>query len=238
VAAPKGTSVHTTVASKSQSVIRPFFNRAYSWMGAGLTLTAIIAYLTSRNEVLLATVSQNLLLLVIAQFAIVMGLSFLINRVSANVASVLFMVYSALTGLTFATLFLRYSGTDITAAFAITAGMFGAMSVVGYTTKTDLSKFRSILFMALIGLIIAMIVNLFIGATLLGWIVSIVGVALFSALTAYDTQKLKEMALSGVDASSETGEKMAVYGALTLYLDFINLFLFVLRIFGLARSSD
>ncbi|WP_027481859.1 Bax inhibitor-1/YccA family protein [Deinococcus pimensis] len=230
--------MHTTVVSKSSSVIRPFFNRAYSWMGAGLALTAIIAYLTSRNEALLASVTQNWLLLVIAQFGIVLGLSFLINRISANVASVLFMVYSALTGLTFSTLFLRYSATDITSAFVVSAGMFGAMSLYGYATKADLSRFRSVLFMGLIGLVLAMIVNLFVGGTVFTLIVSVVGVLLFSALTAYDTQKLKEMALSGVDAGSESGEKLAVFGALTLYLDFINLFLFVLRLFGIGRSND
>lgn len=228
-----------TTAATTVTTVRSFFNRTYSWMGAGLTLTAIIAYLTARNETLLATVAEWTFPIILLQFGIVLALSFLIQRVSAPVASVLFMVYSALTGLTFSSLFVVYSASDITAAFAISAGMFGAMSLVGYTTKTDLSRFGSILMMALIGLVIAMVVNLFLQSTALTWIVSLVGVALFSVLTAYDTQKLRALALSGVDTNSEMGERLAVYGALTLYLDFINLFLFVLRLFGLGgRSSD
>lgn len=226
-----------TLSQASASSVRSFFNRTYTWMGAGLTLTAVIAFLTARNEALLETVGNSVLMIVLLQLGLVFGLSFLIQRVSATVASVLFMLYAGSVGLTFALLTRVYTGSDITAAFAISAGMFGAMSVIGYTTKADLSKWRTVLFMALIGLVIAMIVNIFLQATVLMWITSIVGVLLFSALTAYDTQRLRELALSGLDASSESGEKLAVYGALTLYLDFINMFLFVLRIFGLAGGS-
>ncbi|AFZ69014.1 Bax inhibitor-1/YccA family protein [Deinococcus peraridilitoris] len=226
-----------TLSPSTTTSVRSFFNRTYTWMGAGLSLTAIIAFLTARNEVLLGTVMDNVLMLVLVQLGIVFGLGFLLNRVSASVASVLFMLYAGLNGLTFATLSMRYAASDITAAFVISAGMFGAMSLIGYTTRRDLSKYGSILLMALIGLIVAMLVNLFLQSTLMVWITSVIGVLLFSALTAYDTQKLREMALGGVDAASETGEKLAVYGALTLYLDFINMFLFVLRIFGLTGSN-
>ncbi len=226
-----------TLTQASATSVRSFFNRTYSWMGAGLVLTAIIAYLTAVNEQLLFTVSRNLLPLMLVQLGVVFGLGFLLNRVSATVASALFMGYAALNGLTFATLSMVYSGNQITSAFVVSAGMFGAMSLIGYTTKADLSKWRTVLMMALIGLVIAMVVNIFLASTLFTWITSIIGVILFSALTAYDTQKLRAIALSGVDASSEHGEKLAVYGALSLYLDFINLFLFVLRLFGLGGSS-
>ncbi|PYE52959.1 Bax inhibitor-1/YccA family protein [Deinococcus yavapaiensis] len=227
-----------TIATSSVSTVRSFFNRTYSWMTMGLALTAGIAYLTSTNENLLGFVAENFLMLMLLQLGVVFGLSFLINRVSAGVASGLFVLYAALTGLTFSILPAIYPAADILAAFVTTAGMFGAMSLLGYTTKIDLTRFRGILLMALIGLVIASLVNIFLASGPLSWIISIVGVILFAALTAYDTQKLKELALSGVDASSATGEKLAVYGALTLYLDFINMFMFILRLFGLARSSD
>ena len=223
-----------TTLPKSQTLVRSFFNRTYSWMTAGLALTAVIAYLTAQNQVLLGRVIDNYVLLIVAQFGIVLGLSFLINRVSATVASVLFMLYSALTGLTFATLFLRYSAGDITAAFGVSAGMFGAMSLIGYTTKRDLTRFGGILLMALIGLVVASIVNIFLASGPLTWIISILGVILFSALTAYDTQKIKEMYFEA-DAH-ETRSKKIVAGALSLYMDFINLFLFLLRFFGSSRD--
>jgi len=227
---------NTTLDRTTASSVRAFFNRTYSWMTAGLALTAIIAYLTSQNDMLMSTISGYMLPLVLLQLGVVFGFGFLLQRVSAPVASVLFMLYAALNGLTFSVIFLAYAASDITAAFAITAGMFGTMSLLGYITKIDLSRFGSVLFMAVIGLFIAMLVNLFLQSSALMWITSVVGVLIFSALTAYDTQRLREIALSGVDTNSDTGEKLAVHGALMLYLDFVNMFLFVLRLFGGSRD--
>jgi uncharacterized protein len=203
-------------------------------MSAGLVLTAFVAWFTWQNTALQASVlSVGLLPIILLQFGLVMAISFLINRISAPVAGILFALYAAVNGLTLSSIFLLYAPSSITAAFISSAAMFGAMSVVGYTTKTDLTRMGNLMFMALIGLIVAMIVNMFLHSGPLGFIISAVGVVIFTALTAYDTQKLKVMALSSGSAlQSDVGEKMAVYGALTLYLDFINLFLMLLRLFS------
>ncbi|WP_424949319.1 Bax inhibitor-1/YccA family protein [Deinococcus sp.] len=223
----------TTVAS--ESVVRSFMGRTYSWMTAGLVLTAIIAYLTSSNPDALLWARQYAFLLIIAQFGVVMFLSFAIQRVNSLVAGVLFMVYAALTGLTFSLILLRYTQSDVTAAFATSAVTFGAMSAYGYLTKRNLSAMGSFFLYALIGLVVAMIVNVFLHSTGFALAISIIGVLLFAALTAYDTNRLRQMALSGV--SGEMAEKGAIYGALQLYLDFINMFLFLLQLFGGGRRS-
>ena len=222
-----------TVAS--ESVVRSFMGRTYSWMTAGLALTAIIAYLTSNNQNALDFARGNILILFIAQFGLVMFLSFAIQRINSLVAGVLFMVYAAVTGITFSIILQRYTGSDVTAAFATSALTFGAMSAYGYFTKRNLSAMGSFLMYALIGLVVAMIVNIFVASGPLSLIISIIGVVLFAALTAYDTNRLRQMALSGV--SGETAEKGAIYGALQLYLDFINMFLFLLQLFGGGRRS-
>ena len=220
--------------TQQDSVLKAFFARTYSWMFAGLLLTAAIAYFTVNNEATFAWARSSIFLLLILQLAIVAGLSFLIQRVSAVVASVLFMVYAALNGLTFSLIIARYDPSAVTAAFITTAGMFGVMSLFGYFTRINLTRFGGILLMALIGLVIASIVNIFVLSGPLSFIISLVGVVLFSILTAYDTQRLREIALSGSfgEVRSESGEKLAVFGALSLYLDFINLFLYLLRLFG------
>ncbi|NTV47602.1 MAG: Bax inhibitor-1/YccA family protein, partial [Chlorobiales bacterium] len=173
--------------------------------------------------------------LVIAELALVFGISAAINKLSAAAASGLFFLYSALNGLTLASIFLVYSLGSIAGTFVVTAGMFGAMSLYGMTTKRDLTKFGSIAMMGLIGIIIAGVVNMFMASSVLNLIISVVGVILFTGLTAYDTQKIKEMAAMTNDGESEG--KVAVMGALSLYLDFINLFLMLLRLFGSSRED-
>ena len=158
----------------------------------------------------------------------------LINKIPAIVATLVFLAYAALNGVTFSIIFLVYSLGSIAYTFFITAAMFGATSVFGFITKMDLSRIGGILMMALIGLIIASVVNIFVASEIFDWIISYVGVAIFVGLTAYDTQKIKNMS-SGIDSSSEEGGKASIMGALALYLDFINLFLFLLRIMGRRR---
>jgi hypothetical protein len=170
---------------------------------------------------------------VVAQLGIVFGLSFAINRISVGVATFLFLLYSATVGVTFAFIFELYTAQSIFTAFLITAGMFGVLAVWGALTDIDLSKLGSIAFMALIGLILATIVNIIWANDTLYWITTYAGVAIFAALTAYDMQKLTQINREGI--SGDAAGRAAIMGALALYLDFINLFLFLLRIFGQER---
>ena len=171
--------------------------------------------------------------LIIGLFGVAIGVSAGINRLSTGTAMLLFYVYAVMMGLFLAPIFLVYTSTSIVKTFFITAGTFGAMSVYGYCTNRDLTKFGNILFMALIGLIIAAVVNIFAKSTALGWIISIAGVLIFIGLTAWDTQQIKKLAAYAPD---DTVGRLAVLGALNLYMDFINLFLFLLRFFGASRD--
>jgi len=220
-------------ASFSTEATRKFLLNVYNWMAMGLALTGVIAYGTANSSFVDVIMSNPVIYfgLFIAQLAVVMGLTFAINKIPSGVAIGAFFLYAALTGLTFSVLFLVYTGGSIASTFFICAGMFAAVSVFGYVTKMDLSKMGTYLFMALIGLIIASVVNIFLNSNTLNWIISYVGVIIFVGLTAYDTQKIKKMSQT-TDFDSEQGKKGAVMGALTLYLDFINMFLFMLRILG------
>lgn len=220
-------------ASFSTEATRKFLLNVYNWMAMGLALTGVIAYGTANSSFVDVIMSNPMIYfgLFIAQLAVVMGLTFAINKIPSGVAIGAFFLYAALTGLTFSVLFLVYTGGSIASTFFICAGMFAAVSVFGYVTKMDLSKMGTYLFMALIGLIIASVVNIFLNSNTLNWIISYVGVIIFVGLTAYDTQKIKKMSQT-TDFDSEQGKKGAVMGALTLYLDFINMFLFMLRILG------
>ena len=169
--------------------------------------------------------------LIIAELAIVIGVTAAINKLSLPVATLLFVVYSVLNGALFSSIFLVYTMASIAKVFFITAGTFGAMSLYGYTTKSDLTSWGKILIMGVLGLIIATVVNLFLKSSGLEMIISYAGVLIFVGLTAYDTQKIKQMCLQAPDAG-ETMQKYALLGALSLYLDFINLFIYLLRIFG------
>jgi FtsH-binding integral membrane protein len=213
-----------------------FLQRVFMWMFVGLAITGGVAAAIGSSDSLLTDITETpgiVIGVVIAQLGIVLALVFLINRVSVPVATGLFLLYSATVGVTFALLFELYTTQSIFTAFLITAGMFGALAVWGAVTDLDLSKVGAIAFMALIGLILATIVNVFWANSTLYWITTYAGVAIFAALTAYDMQKLTQISRSGI--SGEAEGRAAIMGALALYLDFINLFIFLLRIFGRSR---
>lgn len=225
--------MNMTYAS-SATQVRNFISRTYSWMSAGLVLTAAIAYITAQNPEIAASVMQWRFPLFIAQLGLVFGMSLFSNRLGAVLTGLLFIAYATLTGLTFSGLLMSYSSSAVYSAFLSTAGTFGVMSAVGLFVKKDLSAIGRFALFAIIGLIIASIVNIFMANSLLSLVISVVGIVLFAGLTAYDTQKLKEMALSGV--SGEEAEKGAIHGALMLYLDFVNMFLYMLRLFSGDRD--
>lgn len=220
-------------ASFSTAATRKFLLNVYNWMAMGLALTGVVAYGIASSDFVYTIMSSPFLYfgLFIAQLLVVMGLTFAINKIPAGVAIGAFFLYAALTGLTFSVLFLVYTGASIGMTFFICAAMFASVSVFGYVTKMDLSRFSTFFFMALIGLVIASVVNIFLKSSTLYWIISYAGVLIFVGLTAYDTQRIKRMSQT-TDFESEQGKKSAVIGALTLYLDFINMFLFLLRILG------
>jgi len=211
---------------------RTFIGRVYRWMGLGLLLTAITAYFVV-NSNFVYTLAENSILffgLIIAELGLVIFLSARIQKMSAEAATASFIIYSILNGVTLSLILLVYTGASIASTFMTTALTFGAMSAYGYFTKRDLSTMGSYLQMALIGLIIASVINIFWANGTMYWIISYVGVLLFVGLTAYDTQKIKRM--GAVVEGVQTTQKMAIMGALMLYLDFINLFLMLLRILG------
>jgi len=223
----------TTLAGTTQG----FIPRVYGWMTVGLGLTALVAMLTLASPALLELVFGNRLVfyvLIFAELGLVIGLSAAINRLGPATATLMFLVYSALSGVTFASIFLVYTSSSIASTFFIAAGTFGAMSVYGLVTRRDLTGFGSFLFMGLVGIVIASLVNIFLQSPMVYWIVSYVGVFVFVGLTAYDTQKLKRLGQAGF-ADSASQRKAAILGALTLYLDFINLFLMLLRVLGNRR---
>jgi len=214
--------------------ISVYITKVYNWMAVALLLTGTVAYFTAGSEQLFELIVGNKILffgLIIGELLLVVYLSARIHKLSSYNATLLFLLYSALNGLTLSVVFMAYTMPSITSTFIITAGTFGAMSVYGYFTKSDLTKIGNLAFMALIGIIIASVVNLFMKSEMMYWIITYLGVAIFVALIAYDTQKLKRLAMEGFE-NEEHMEKGAILGALTLYLDFINLFLFLLRIFG------
>src|SRR3954449_2590695 len=206
-----------------------FLSQAFLWMFAGLLLTAGVAYVVQSNPKLLQFAEGNFFLLFIAQLAIVMVIAGAINRISATTALALFFVYAATLGITIGLIVASYTTGSVVTAFLSASAMFGAAAVYGKVTHRSLARLGGILFMGLIGLFVAMILNIFLASSAITWLISIVGVVLFTALTAYDVQRIQ----SG-DIAAQTGsmEKAAVIGALQLYLDFINLFLFMLRLMG------
>jgi hypothetical protein len=226
--------------------LRAYMIRVYNYMTAGVALTGLVAWfafsaavtqtgagleLTPFGHTLFG--SPLMWVLILAPLGLVMVMSFGINRLSPTTALTLFFVYAGLLGLSLSTIFLVYTGASITRVFFISAATFGAMSLYGYTTQRDLTGFGSFLFMGLIGIVIASLVNIFLHSSGLDWVMSVLGVLIFTGLTAYDTQNIKEM-YSPMDDGTVAGRK-AVMGALRLYLDFINLFLMMLRLFGDRR---
>lgn len=212
--------------------------KVYLWMTLALVITAITAYGVATSPAAIQFILGNRIVffgLIIAEFGLVLAISGMINRLSITTATLFFVLYSVVNGATLSIVLLAYTQESVTQVFFITAGTFAAMSAVGYLTKRDLSSVGRILFMALIGLIIATVVNIFWKNSGFMAILNYLGVLIFVGLTAYDTQKIKNMLLTAEDGG-EVGQKMALLGALTLYLDFINLFLYLLRILGKARD--
>lgn len=212
--------------------------KVYTWMALALVITGLTAYYVATSPTILQMIFTNQIVfwgLLIGEFALVVGLSAAINRLSLTTATLMFVLYSVINGATLSSIFLIYTASSITSVFFITAGTFAAMAAFGYFTKTDLSSMGKILIMALIGIIIATLVNIFMKSEGLAMILNYVGVLVFVGLTAYDSQKIKEMLLMAPDAG-EGAQKLALLGALSLYLDFINLFLYLLRLFGSRRD--
>ncbi|MGP1959317.1 MAG: Bax inhibitor-1/YccA family protein [Arsenophonus sp. NC-TX2-MAG3] len=227
-----------SIVQRAGAGIQTYMTQVYGWMTVGLLLTTFVAWYAINNSniiMYMATHSWVLIGLIIAEFGLVIGLTFLLPKLSGALATTMFMLYSALTGLTISLVLVAYTGASVASTFFITTTMFGALSSYGYTTKRSLSGIGSFLFMALIGLIIASMVNIWMQNSGLTLIISYAGVLIFSGLTAYDTQKLKDMG-SQIDGRDQEGmRKYSILGALTLYLDFINLFLMMLRILGDRR---
>ena len=229
------------IRMKEQSVAVAFpalMRKVYIWMALALTITGFTAYgVASSPGIVAALFSSRLPILVLcaAELILVFTVSARIQRLSLTTATLLFVLYAVINGLTLSSIFLVYTMSSIANVFFITAGTFTAMALVGLFTKTDLSRMGSLLYMAVIGLIIATLVNLFLHSSALDTIVSLVGVLVFVGLTAYDTQKFKYMLAMADDMSAE-GQKLALLGALSLYLDFVNLFIYLLRFFGSSRD--
>lgn len=209
--------------------------KVYVWMTFALAITGFTAYGVANSPGILQAIYTNQILfwgLVIAEFALVIGVSAAINKLSLTTATLMFVLYSVINGALLSYIFLAYTTSSIATVFFITAGTFAAMAVIGYTTKTDLSSLGKYLLMALIGIIIATLVNVFfVKSTGFDLVISYLGVLVFVGLTAYDSQKIKNMLMQAPDAG-EQAQKYALLGALSLYLDFINLFIYLLRIFG------
>ncbi len=227
-----------SIVQQASTGLQTYMAQVYGWMTCGLLLTAFVSWFAANDDRIMFFIFSNRFVffgLIIAQLGLVFVLSGMVHRLSGGVATSLFMLYSALTGLTMASIFTIYTGTSIASTFFITAGMFGAMSFYGYTTKRDLSRFGSLLFMALIGIMLASLVNFWLKSPALMWAITYIGVVVFVGLTAYDTQKLKSIGESINTNDKENLRRYSIMGALTLYLDFINLFLMLLRIFGNRR---
>lgn len=228
-----------TARPRAEILVNDFVRSVYNWMAIGLALTGFVAFYVSRTPALVRLIFGNPVLLIVfilAYFGLVMYLSGRITKMSAATATSLFIVYSGLTGVLLASIFLVYTTESIASTFFICAGTFVGCSIYGWTTKRDLTSWGGFLMMGLIGVIIAILVNMFIQSSAMSMMIGCIGVIVFVGLTAYDTQKLKNMALTqpaGLDGA--VVRKGAILGALSLYLDFINLFLMLLRLFGQRR---
>lgn len=221
----------------TSALSKTFLSSVFSWMFMGLLATAGMAWIFADNAYLMSllvtetgmSVMGWIVMLSPIGFVLLMSLGF--QKFSSGTLMLLFIAYSVIMGMSLSFIFLAYEMGSIATTFAVTAGMFGTMALLGYTTKTDLTKFGSIMIMGLVGIILASVVNMFMGSATMDYIISFLGVLIFTGLTAYDVQKLKRIG-SSIETGSETSRKLVVMGALTLYLDFINLFLFLLRFLG------
>ncbi|MFH1058603.1 MAG: Bax inhibitor-1/YccA family protein [Pseudomonadota bacterium] len=231
----------TISADRSLAVVNTFMRRVYNWMAAGLALSALAAWFTASSPAVLGlffnlqTGAPTMLfwVAIVGEFGLVLAISAGIRRFQVGTAGALFVAYAVLNGVTLSMVLLAYTGGSVMKAFLVTAGTFAVTSVWASTTKKDLSGWGSFLFMGLIGIIIASVVNIFFRSPVMDWVICMIGVVVFTGLTAYDTQKLRAMVLEA--ANEVTISKMAIFGALQLYLDFINLFLMLLRLMGDRR---
>jgi FtsH-binding integral membrane protein len=233
--------------SKVQGISKSFIANVFMWMFGGLLITALIAvWFASNKETLMSALvsvspsgkpSMSMLgfLVMFAPLGFVLIMSFGYQRLSATAMSVLYVLYAAINGISFSFILLAYTASSVAGCFFSAAAMFGVMAVMGYTTKKDLTGFGSIMIMGLVGILIAMVINFFLHSSGLDYLISFVGVLVFTGLTAYDVQKLKNIG-AGADMQDASAQKLAVFGALNLYLDFINLFLMLLRLFGSRRN--
>lgn len=225
-----------TTTTVSAEKVTAFLRKVYGWMAVGLGVTAGVAYATAGSQSLMQAVFGNQILfwgLVLGELGLVFYLSARVDKIAPTTASILFLVYSALNGLTLSIILVAFTGTSIATTFVVTAGMFGALALFGSTTKRSLAGVGQFAFMGLIGVVLASIVGIFVQSSMLQFVISVAGVIVFTALTAWDAQRLKQMA--AVLPDGKVGS-YAVVGALSLYLDFINLFLFLLRFLGARRS--
>lgn len=230
----------TAARPRAEVLVNDFVRSVYNWMAIGLALTGFVAFYVSNSPSMIRLIFGNSILffmIILAELGLVFAISGMVNKMSAGTATGLFVLYSALNGLTLSFIFLAYTRTSIVSTFFICAGTFVGCSVYGWVTKRDLTSWGGFLMMGLIGIIIASLVNMFLRSSGMSMIISYIGVIVFVGLTAYDTQKLKNMAMTQ-PAGLEAGvvRKGAILGALSLYLDFINLFLMLLRIFGQGRE--
>ncbi len=223
-------------AAQVDTGLRSYMLRVYNYMSIALALTGAVAFFVSTSPAMLQAIFGTPLkwVVMLAPLGMVFFLSARMHKMKVGTAQAWFWVFAAAMGLSLATIFVIYTGTSVARVFFITAGAFAGLSLIGYTTKKDLSGMRTFLFMGVIGLILAMIVNMFLGSSGLQLIISVVGVLIFAGLTAYDTQKIKLAYYEG--DSSDVGEKKAIMGALKLYLDFLNMFIFLMHILGVARE--
>ncbi|MGL1932487.1 MAG: Bax inhibitor-1/YccA family protein [Desulfotalea sp.] len=229
-------AISRTQARRDASSI--FLAKVFNWMAGGLALTGVVAFYAMSSGLTEKIVQGPMFIgLILFELGLVFFLSARINKIQASTAAALFIGYSGLNGLTLSAVCMSYTSESVVGTLFITAGMFGAMAVYGMVTKKDLSGWGSFLFMGLVGIIIASVVNMFLGSSNLHWAISFLGVLIFTGLTAYDVQKIKKMGEDGIlEQGAEMIKKGAIMGALTLYLDFINLFLMLLRFFGTSRD--
>ena len=226
-----------------QTMSRKFLANVFLWMFAALAISSFLAYEFATNldmkSLIIDPVTKHRTglgtIAIFSPLAFVLIISFGINRIAYPILAVLFVAYAAVTGISLSGLLLVYTSTSVLAVFGAASGLFAIMAIAGYTTSTDLTKFGSLLFLGVIGLIVASLINMFLGSAQFDYILSFFGVAIFTGLTAYDVQKLKRIG-AGIEHGSADGKKLALIGALSLYLDFVNLFLYLLRIFGSRRN--
>ena len=230
----------TIVKTRAEVLVSDYVRSVYNWMGIGLALTGFVAYYVSSSESILRLVFGNpflLMVLIVAELGLVFAIAGMVNRMSAGTATALFVIYSGLNGVTLSSIFLVYVQASIVSTFFVCAATFIACSLYGWTTKKDLTSLGGFMMMGLIGIVIASLVNLFLQSSSVSAIISYIGVFVFIGLTAYDTQKIKNMAMTQpANLDGAVIRKGAILGALSLYLDFINLFLMLLSIFGQRRD--